>query len=93
MFSTILINGREKVGTRKIKNPKAFIEYSETIDDAYDTLEDYNPKKKLFIVFDDMITDRVVNEKIKSYSHRIILKRTRPQHSTCFYIIILFHIV
>ena len=47
MFSTILINGREKVGTRKIKNPKAFIEYSETIDDAYDTLEDYNPKKKI----------------------------------------------
>ena len=47
MFSTILINGREKVGTKKIKNPKAFIEYSETIDDAYDTLEDYNPKKKI----------------------------------------------
>ena len=47
MFSTILINGREKVGTKKIKNPKAFIEYSETIDDAYDTLEDYNLKKKI----------------------------------------------
>ena len=54
-----VINGREKVGTKKLKNPKTFIDYSQTIDDVYDYLQDYNPamKRKVLIVFDDMIAD------------------------------------
>ena len=53
----LLINGREKVGIKTIKNSKAFIDYSQTIDDGYENLEDYNPTKKrrVLIVFDDMI--------------------------------------
>ena len=53
----LLINGREKVGIKTIKNSKAFIDYSQTIDDAYENLEDYNPTKKrrVLIVFDYMI--------------------------------------
>ena len=39
----LLINGREKVGIKKLKNPKVFIDYSQTIDDVYEDLEDYNP--------------------------------------------------
>ena len=31
----LLINGREKVGIKKLKNPKAFIDYSQTIDYVY----------------------------------------------------------
>ena len=42
----LLINGREKVGIKSLKNPKAFIDYSQTIDDAHENLEDYNPTKK-----------------------------------------------
>ena len=55
----MLINGREKVGIKKLKNPKTFIEYSETIEDVCENLGDYNLTKKrsLFIKFDDMITD------------------------------------
>ena len=30
----LLINGREKVGIENLKNPKAFIDYSQTIDDV-----------------------------------------------------------
>ena len=41
----LLINGREKVGIENLKNPKAFIDYSQTIDD-YENLEDYNPTRK-----------------------------------------------
>ena len=61
----LLINGREKVGIENLKNPKAFIDYSQTIDDVYENLEDYNPTKKrrVLIVFDDMIADM---ESIKS---------------------------
>ena len=42
----LLINGREKVGIKKLENPKAFIDSSQTIDDAYENLEDYNSAKK-----------------------------------------------
>ena len=36
----LLINRREKVGIENLKNPKAFIDYSQTIDDVYENLED-----------------------------------------------------
>ena len=50
----LLINGREKVGIKKLKNPKVFIGYSQTIDVVYESLEDYNAtkKRKVLIVFD-----------------------------------------
>ena len=55
----LLINGREKVGIKKLKNPKAFNECSQTIDDVYENLEDYNltMERKVLIVFDNMIAD------------------------------------
>ena len=38
----LLINEREKVGIDILKNPKAFINYSETMDVVNENLEDYN---------------------------------------------------
>ena len=62
----LLINQREKVGIKKLKNPKAFIDYSQTIDNVYENLEDYNPtkKRKVLIVFDDIIADMEFNKKL-----------------------------
>ena len=62
----LLINGREKVGIKKLNNPKAFTDYSQTIDDVYEILEDYNSAKKtkVLIVFDDMIADMESNKKL-----------------------------
>ena len=53
----MLINGREKRGIKNLKIPKVLIDYSQTIDDVYENLEDYNPtkKKRVLIVFDDLI--------------------------------------
>ena len=67
----MLINGREKFGIENLKNPKAFIDYAQTIDYVYENLEDYNPTKKrrVLIVFDNMIVDMESNKKIKSLSH------------------------
>ena len=45
-FKVSIINGREGVGIKKLKNSKAFIDYIQTIDDVYCNLEDYNPTKK-----------------------------------------------
>ena len=64
----LFIKGREKVGIENFKNPKAFLDYSQTIDDVYENLEDYNPTKKrrVLIVFDDMIADIESDRKMKS---------------------------
>ena len=72
----LLINGREKVGIKNLKNPKAFIDYSHTIDDVYENLEDYNPTKKrgLLIVFDGMIVDIKSNKTIRPTVKELFLR-------------------
>ena len=62
----MLINGREKIGIKTIKNPKEFIDYSQTIGDVHENLEDYNPtkKRKVFIAIDDKIADMESNKKV-----------------------------
>ena len=57
-----LVNKREKVGLNHFYDPKAFMEYSNEMQDNYKNIEDYNPikKRKILIVFDDMIADMIV---------------------------------
>ena len=61
----MLINRKEKVGIKNLKNPKAFTDYSKTIDDVYENLENHNPtkKRKVLIVFDNMIADMKPDQK------------------------------
>ena len=61
-----LINKREKVGSDHFKDPKGFMEYSNDMEDVYKNLENYNPgkKRKILIVFDDMIADMINNNPI-----------------------------
>ena len=61
-----LINKREKVGLNHFNDPKAFMEYSNDMQDVYKNIEDYNPvkKRKILIVFDDMIADMTNNNKL-----------------------------
>ena len=49
-----LINKRECVGINHFKDPKAFIEYSNDIQDVYKNIDDYNPDKEneILILFD-----------------------------------------
>ena len=54
-----LINKREQAGIKNLNDPKAFIEYSDDMDDVFDDVNNYNQNrdKKVLIVFDDMIAD------------------------------------
>ena len=54
-----LIKKRENAGIKYLNNPNTFIERSNTMDDVYENINDYNPirKRKILIVFDDMIAD------------------------------------
>ena len=60
-----LLKEEKKIEIKLLKNPKAFIDYSQTFDDVYENLEDYNTAKtrKVLIVFDDMIADMESNKK------------------------------
>ena len=82
----LLINGREKVGIENLKNPKAFIDYSQTIDDVYENLEDYNPTKKrrVLIVFDDMIADMESNKKLSPIVTELFLRGRKLNISLVF---------
>ena len=54
------------MGLNHIDDHKAFIEYSNDMQDVYKNIEDYNPGKKgkLLIVFDDMIAGMINNNKV-----------------------------
>ena len=63
-----LIKKRESIGLKHFNDPKAFIEYSNDMQDVYGNINDYNPDKenKILIVFDDMIADMTNNKKLNS---------------------------
>ena len=62
----LLINKRGITGLKHFNDFKAFIEYSNNMDDIYENIEEYNPKKKreILIGFDDNIADMLNNKKL-----------------------------
>ena len=85
-----LLTKAKKLGNEKLKNPTALIDYSQTIGDVYINLEDYKPtKKKVEIVFYDMIADMEAN-KILSCIVTLLFLRKKTQYFTYFYLEIFF---
>ena len=62
----LLINKRETTGLKYLNDSKAFIEYSNDIEDIHKNIEECNSNKtrKILIVFDDMIDDMLSNKKL-----------------------------
>ena len=75
----MLINEGGKFGIKTLKNPKAFINYSQTVDDVYENLEDYNPTKnrRVLIVFDDMTADIESNKKLSPIVTKLFLEERK----------------
>ena len=83
-----LINKREGVGINHFNDPKAFIEYSNDMRDVYKNVDEYNAdkKRKILIVFDDMITDMINNKKLNSIvTELFITGRGSKRFYTKFY--------
>ena len=59
-----LIKKRKDAGTKHFIGPNAFIECSNTMDDVYENIDDYNPsrRRKTLIVFDDIIAGIMINK-------------------------------
>ena len=71
-----LINKLEKVGLDHFKNPKTVMEYSNDMQDVYRNIEDCNPskKRKVLIVFDDMISDMINNKRLNAVVTELFIR-------------------
>ena len=81
-----LINKRESTGLRQFNYPKAFIEYSNDMQDVYKNINYYNPNKenKILIVFDDMIADMINNKKLNSIVTELFIRGRKLNISLVF---------
>ena len=71
-----LIRNRETAGIKHLNDSKAFIECSNTMDDVYENIDDYNPnrKRKILIIFDDMIVDIMTNKKFQAIIKELFVR-------------------
>ena len=81
-----LINKREKVGLNYFNDPKAFMEYSNDMQDVYKNIEDCNPikKRKVLIIFDDMIADMINNNKLNPVGTELFIRGRKLNISIVF---------
>ena len=70
----ILIKKCKDAAIKHLNDLNAFIECSNTKRDVYENIHDYNPtrKRKILIVFDDMIADIMTNKKNSNHNQRIV---------------------
>ena len=74
-----LIKKREDPGIKDLNDPNAFIECSGTMDDVYENIDDYSPrrKRKILIVFDYMIADIMTNKKFQAIIKELFFRCRR----------------
>ena len=81
-----LVKKREDAGIKHLNNPNTFIECSNTVDDVYENIHDYNPirKRKNLIVFDDMIADIMSNKKFQVIIKELFIRCRKLNISLVF---------
>ena len=62
------------------------MEYSNDMQDVYKNIEDYNPIKKckILIVFDDMIADKISNDKLNPIVTELFIRGRKLNISIVF---------
>ena len=81
-----LIDKGESTGLKHFDNSKAFIEYSNDMDDIYKNIEECNPNKKhkKLVVFDDMIADMLNNKKLNPIVTELFIRGRKLNISFVF---------
>ena len=81
-----LIKKRKDVGVKNLNDPNAFIECSNMMDDVYENIHDYNSsrKRKILIVFDDMIADIMTNKKFQAIIKELFIRCRKLNISLVF---------
>ena len=82
-----LIKNRENAGIKHVNNLEAFIEYPNTTGDIYENIDDYNPsrKRKILLVFDDMIAGIISNKKFQSIIKELFVRWRKINISLVFF--------
>ena len=80
-----MIEKRKNAGTKNLNDPNPFIECSNTIDDVYEDIDDYNPssKRKMLTVFADMIAD-MSNKKFQAIIKELFIRCRKLNISLIF---------
>ena len=81
-----LIKKREDAGIKHLNDPNAFIECSNTMDDVYENIHDYNSsrKRKILIAFDDMIADIMTNKRFQAIIKELFIRCRKLNISLVF---------
>ena len=81
----LLIEKREQAGVKKLNDPTTFIEYSNSMDNIYKNIEHYNKKRKrkVLIVFDDMISHVMSNKKEQQVLKELFIRCRKINMSLC----------
>ena len=71
-----LIKKCEDDGIKHLNDPNAFIECSNTMDDVYEDIDDYNlnRKRKVLIIFDKMIGNIMSNKKLEAIIMELFIR-------------------
>ena len=77
-----LINKRESVGLTHLNDPKAFIDYSNDMHDAYKNIDNPDKENKVLIVFDDIIADMINNKKVNSIVTELFIRGRKQNISS-----------
>ena len=87
-------NIRESTGLKHFNVSKALIEYSNDIDDIYKNIKEYNQnkKRKILIVFDDMIVHMLSNKKLNLIVTELFIRGTKLNISLVFIIQSYFYV-
>ena len=81
-----MIRNRKNAGIKHLNDSKTFIECSNTMNDVYENIDNYNPnrKRKILIVFDDMIADIMTNKKFQSIIKELFIRCRKLNISLVF---------
>ena len=81
-----LINNQPDIDKIYFNDPKAFMEYSNDMQDVYKNIEGYNPikKRKVLIIFDDMIADMINNNKLNPIVTELFIRGGKLNISIVF---------
>ena len=81
-----LIKKRKDAGIKHVNNPNAFIEYSNTMNDVYHNINNYNliRKRKTIIVLDDRIADIMTNKRFQAIIRELFIRCRKLNISFAF---------
>ena len=81
-----LIKKCKDAGIKHLNDSNAFIEFFNTMNDVYEIIDDYNSslKRKILIVFDDMIAEIMTNKKFQAIIKGLFIRSRKLNISLLF---------